>query len=72
MPVDGSCNLDGSLVGFGVSDIARVTVGGETAIVTTLSGWSGGAERTLVGAATVGPLGELRASAESVLRSAGL
>lgn len=62
-------SLDPRLAAFGVSDVARVPVGGGTAVVTTLSGWRDGAEHSHVGAATVGPLGELRASADAVLRA---
>ena len=62
-------NLDQPVESFGVSDVAAVQVGGERAIVTTVNAWRDGAERAVVGAATVGPLGELRAAAESVLRA---
>jgi hypothetical protein len=62
-------NLDQPVASFGVSDVAAVEVGGERTIVISVTAWRDGAERALVGAATVGPLGELRAAAEAVLRA---
>lgn len=62
-------NLDQPVTSFGVSDVAAVEVGGERTIVISVTAWRDGAERALVGAATVGPLGELRAAAEAVLRA---
>lgn len=61
--------IDASLTAFGVSDVAAVTLGGARAIVTTINGWRDGNERSMVGAATVGSLGELRAAADAVLRA---
>ena len=62
-------NIDPGLVSYGVSDAITVHLGGELVVVTTISGWRDGAQRTVVGAARVGNLGELRAVAESVLRA---
>ena len=62
-------NLDPGLTAFGVADVSSMTVAHERIIVTTICGWRDGGERTIVGASTVGTLGELRAAAESVLRA---
>ena len=61
--------LDSGWTAFAVREVAAIEVGGERAIVATVSGWRDGAERSSVGAATIGALGELRAAAESVLRA---
>jgi hypothetical protein len=43
--------------------------GAESIVVTSVSAWRDGVERTFAGAAPVGSGGELRAAAEAVLRA---
>jgi hypothetical protein len=59
-PAVGTCQLE---------DVTVIGNGAESIVVTSVSAWRDGVERTFAGAAPVGSGGELRAAAESVLRA---
>jgi hypothetical protein len=60
--------LDDRLVGYGVGEVTSVRMGTEDVVVVTVAGWADGLEVNLAGAAAIGPAGELRASADALLR----
>jgi hypothetical protein len=60
--------LDDRLAGYGVAEVTAVRMGTEEVVVVTVAGWADGLEVNLAGAAAIGPAGELRASADALLR----
>lgn len=64
--------LAGLVPGVGRCELGDITVvgsGPDSVVVTAVSSWRDGVERTFAGAAPVGSGGELRAAAEAVLRA---
>ena len=59
-PAVGTCQLE---------EVTVLGSGAESIVVTSVTAWRDGVERTFAGAAPVGSGGELRAAAESVLRA---
>jgi hypothetical protein len=60
--------LDDRLAGYGIAEVTAVRMGTEDVVVVTVAGWADGLEVNLAGAAAIGPAGELRASADALLR----
>lgn len=61
--------LDQRLASFSLVDVTVARVSGHDVVVSMLASWEGGVETQVVGAARVGPAGDLRAVAESVTQA---